>query len=74
MKARLVEVSDHKIQYGILTVKNVSVEEVQDMICEIKNRIYDEDFDDWSIDDVFEEFPNEWEWSFEDEPDNFIEI
>lgn len=74
MKARLVEVSDHKIQYGILTVKNVSVEEVQDKICEIKNRFYDEDFDDWSIDDVFEEFPNEWEWSFEDEPDNFIEI
>ena len=73
MKARLVEVSDHKIQYGILTVKNVSVEEVQDKICEIKNRFYDEDFDDWSIDDVLEEFPNECEWSFEDEPDNFIE-
>lgn len=64
MIARLVECSDHDYQYGILTVENVSLEEVQNKIYEIKKRFYDEGFDDWCIDDVFEKFPEEWEWDY----------
>ena len=64
MVARLVECSDYDMQYGILTVENVSVKEVQDKIYEIKNKFYDEGFEDWTIDDVFEEFPEEWEWDY----------
>jgi hypothetical protein len=62
MVARLVECSDHDVQYGILTVQNVSLEEVQNKIYEIKNKFHDEGFDEWCIDDVFVEFPKEWEW------------
>lgn len=64
MVARLVECSDHDYQYGILTVENVSLKEVQDKIYEIKNKFYDEGFDDWCIDDVLEKFPEEWECEF----------
>ena len=38
MIANLVECSDYDVHYGILTVENVSVEEVQNKIYEIKNR------------------------------------
>ncbi len=69
MVARLVECSDHDVQYGILTVENVSVEEVQNKIYEIKNKFFDKGFEDWTIDDVFMKFPDEWEWSFEREVD-----
>ena len=62
MIARLVEVSDYKVLYGLLMVKDVSVKEVQDKIYEIKNKFCEEGFDDWSISDVFEQFPEEWEW------------
>ena len=62
MKARLVECSDYYTQYGILPVKGVSSKEVQKKIYEIKNRFQSEGFDDWCIDDVFAEFPEEWEW------------
>lgn len=64
MVTRLVECSDHDVQYGILTVKNVSIEDVQHKIYEIKTRFDNEGFDDWCIDDVFEEFPDGWEWDF----------
>lgn len=64
MVARLVECSDYDVQYGILTVENVSLEEVQDKIYEIKNKFYDEDFEDWTIDDVLMEFPDKWEWDY----------
>ena len=64
MVARLVECSDYDVQYGILTVENVSLKEVQNKIYEIKRRFSDEGFDGWCIDDVFEEFPKEWDWSY----------
>ena len=64
MKARLVECSDYDVQYGILTVNNVSIEEVQNKIYEIKRKFSDEGFYDWCIDDVFEKFPEEWEWEY----------
>ena len=69
MIARLVECSDYDEVYGILTVENVSAEEVQSKIYEIKNKFYDEGFDGWTIDDVLDEFPEEWEWSFEQDVD-----
>ena len=75
MVARLVECSDHNYNYGILTVENVSMNEVQNKIYEIKRKFYDEDFDDWCIDDLFAEFPEEWEWSFESTDINeYVEI
>lgn len=64
MVARLVECSDYDMIYGILTVENVSVEKVQEKIYEIKHKFNDEGLDDWTIDDVFMEFPEEWEWDF----------
>ena len=74
MTARLVECSDYDVIYGILTVKNVSVKEVQEKIYEIKKRFFDEGFDEWCIDDVFNEFPEEWEWNFISDDDNVLEI
>lgn len=73
MIARLVECSDYDVQYGILTVANVSAEEVQHKIYEIKNRFYEEGFNDWCVDDLLAEFPDEWEWDFV-QVDNVIEI
>lgn len=75
MRAKLVECCEHDYVYGILTVERVSTEEVQKKIYEIKN---DEKFlkenPDWTIDNVFEHFPKEWEWDFEHSTDNIIEI
>ena len=75
MRANLVECSDHDVVYGILTVKNVSLEEVQRKIYEIKN---DEKFLEenpcWTVDDVFEHFPKEWEWDYDCGADETIEI
>jgi hypothetical protein len=73
MVARLVECSDYDTIYGILTVENVSLKEVQEKIYEIKNKFYDEGFDDWCIDDVFEKFPDTWEWNFV-QGDDVLEI
>lgn len=65
MVARLVECMDHRVTYGILTVENVSADTVQEKISEIKKRFFDEEFDDWTIDDVLMELPDTWEWSYE---------
>lgn len=74
MRARIIECSDHDVQYGILTVDNVNLEEVQNKIYKIKCKFSDEGFDDWCIDDVFEEFPEEWEWNYDSIPEDMIEI
>ena len=64
-RVKLMECCDHDVCYGILKVHNVTVDEIQKKIYEIKN---DEDFleeyPDWTIDDVFNHFPDEWEWEF----------
>jgi hypothetical protein len=65
MVARLVECSDWDILYGILIVENVDINTVQDKIYQIKKKFYDQEFDDWTLDDVFAEFPKEWEWKFQ---------
>ena len=75
MRANLIECCDHEVIYGILTVENVSVEEVQNKIYEIKNNVkFLEENPDWTIDDVFEHFPEEWNWEFEQSTDNTIQI
>lgn len=75
MRANLVECSDHDVVYGILTVEEVSTEEVQKKIYEIKNdEKFLEENPDWCIDDVFEYFPEEWEWDYNCSADDVIEI
>lgn len=75
MKARLVECSDHDVIYGILSVKNVGLEEVQKKICEIKNdEKFLEENPDWTIGDVLENFPEDWKWTFENSTDDIVEI
>jgi hypothetical protein len=64
MVARLVECTDHDMQYGILTVENVSAKKVQEKIYEIKHKFSDVGFNDWTLDDMFMEFPEEWEWDY----------
>ena len=74
MIARLVECTDYKMVYGMLVVKNMdSMEEVQNKIYEIKNKFNEQGIDDWSNDDVFAEFPEEWDWNFIEE-DCILEI
>lgn len=74
MVARLVECTDNKVVYGVLIVEDVSVRKVQKKIDEIKKKFSEEDFDDWGIADVLEEFPSEWDWEFIDLDDNILEI
>lgn len=73
---KIVECTDHDVTYGILTVKNVSVDEVQNKIYEIKNdNGFLEECPDWCIDDVFERFPENWEWRYDScEADDVVEI
>ena len=72
MKARLVECTDHKVAYGILTVNSKSVDEVQSKIYKIKKYFDEIGKDDWGITDVLECFPEDWDWEFnpccEEEP------
>lgn len=76
MVARVVECSDYDVQYGILTVENVSIKEVQEKIYDIKNKFHNNGFDEWCLDDIFAEFPEEWVWDFIscDTRDEAIEI
>lgn len=73
MIAMLVECTDYDTVYGILSVEGVDEEVVQQKIYEIKNRFYEEDFDGWTIEDVLEEFPPEWNWEY-NQTDSKIEI
>ena len=64
MIAMLVECTDYDYIYGILNVEAVEKETVQQKIYEIKNKFYEEGFDDWSIEDVLAKFPPEWNWEY----------
>lgn len=75
MVARLVECSDYDILYGILTVEDVDLKTVQDKIYEIKNKFDNEGNNDWCVDDVLAEFPEDWEWDYATvERDDILEI
>jgi hypothetical protein len=67
MVARVVECTDYDVTYGILTVDNVSADEVQKKIYEIKQKFLDEGFDDWTVEDVLMQLP--WEFSYEQNTD-----
>ena len=57
----IVENSDHKILYGILTVNCDSQAEVQNMIYAIKNGTEDIFTNgSYTLDDIIERFPAEW--------------
>ena len=72
---KVVECCDHEEVYGYLKIENVSVEEVQQKIYEIKNDDrFREECPDWCIDDVFERFPSNWKWSFISDDGNTVEI
>lgn len=74
MRAKLVECSDYKTEYGILTVENASMEAVENKIYEIKREFVENGNDEWTLDDVFEKFPEDWTWNFESSTDNMIKI
>ncbi len=74
MKAKLIECTDYNQVYGFLTVEDVSVEEVKNKIGEIKKDFNDKGIDDWTIDDILDNFPEDWIYSFENDVKNIIEI
>ena len=73
MIAILVECTDYDTIYGILSVEAVDEGTVQQKIYEIKNRFYEEGFDDWTVEDVLANFPPEWNWEY-NQTDYKIEI
>lgn len=74
MRANVTDCSDHDAMYGVLTVKDKTLEEVQNKIYEIKKEFEDSGKDDWDIDDLLAKFPKDWEYSFESTTDDVIEI
>lgn len=60
---RVVECSDYKVTYGILVIEDVSVNEVQEKVNALKTQIASE-IEDWTIEDVFSQFPDNWKWKF----------
>lgn len=60
MLLKMIDCTDGTF-YGYLEVKNTSAEEVQKKINDIKFQFYEDDFDDWQIDNLLSELPREWE-------------
>ena len=62
----LKDCCNNDCKYGFIKIQDVTPEEVQEMINSIKNDDeFTKEFDgDWSIEDVFERFPDEWDWEF----------
>ena len=73
MIAMLVECTDYDTVYGILSVDAVDEETVQQKIFEIKNKFYEEGFEDWTVEDVLANLPPEWNWEY-NQTDSKIEI
>ena len=72
---RVVECSDHDMIYGYLEIENVTEDEVQQKIYEIKNdKQFLEEYPDWCIDDVFDRFPEEWKCTFIQDDGYILEI
>ena len=64
MIVRVVECEDHDVNYGILKVKDKSEEEIQSKIYEIKKEFEKKNISDWTVEDVFKEFPKDWHWLY----------
>lgn len=73
-KVRVVDSCSDKTCYGTLVVSNVSRLAIQMKIWEIKEKFLKEGFDDWNVEDVFNEFPYDWDWDFERGEYNCVEI
>ena len=63
MVARLVSVETNEL-LGILTVKNKSAEEVQEKVDEIKNLFDTAGLKNWGIQEILDEFPDDWQWNY----------
>lgn len=72
----LNECTDYDMEYGYLVCENdeISVDEIQDKINEIKNKFYDDGYEDWDIEEVIENMPNEWKVSYFDTECNHVTI
>ena len=64
MIAILLDCCDTEVVYGVLTVDDVSVDDVKQKICEIKENFFCNGNYDWTIEDIFAQFPNEWTWNY----------
>lgn len=73
MVARVHECSDFDVTYGFITTDNedVTVEMVQNEICRIKGELADAD---WTVEDVIERLPAEWNCKFAPYEQNEISI
>lgn len=70
---KLVECSDYDVIYAIVVLKNVTVEEFQAKVYEIKNdKKFLKKHPDWCIDDVFAMLPEEWDYEYYETNDNDI--
>jgi hypothetical protein len=74
MVVRVVDVANHHDEYGFLTFKmnklgdsEPEAAEVQAKINEIKEEFEKEGIDDWCVTDIFERFPENWNWEFNDD-------
>lgn len=70
----MIECSDYNTIYKVLLFdENINKKEIQNKIYEIKNHFYNEDFDNWTIDNVLEELSKYF--NFEDLGDpSYLEV
>lgn len=72
---KLVDSSDLNVAYGILVLKNVSVEEFQRKINEIRNDMKSLDEEpSWGIYEVLSELPEEWDYNYYENLEDVIVI
>ena len=64
----LNECTDYDMEYGYLVCENeeISTDDIQDKINEIKNKFYNDGYEDWDIEEVIENMPREWKVSYFD--------
>lgn len=62
---KVVDCSDHKQTYGYLKIYDVTEEEVNRAVCDIKSgKAFLRENPDWTITDIFNHFPPEWKWEY----------
>lgn len=58
---KLVDCSDSD-EYGIIVATGIAPSEIQRKILEIKSNFSDDE--EWKVEDVLEQFPEEWDWNY----------
>lgn len=72
---KIVECTNHNEIYGYLKLENVTAKNVQIKIYEIKNdKTFLDKHPHWSIEDVFNEFPKDWKWTYVSDNGKCVEI